>query len=284
MQKPTAKNIDTASQPAREISYVGKHDVAQERNVIERLQTRHPHFRRWLSVRGRIWFEVPAIQYAVIDKWRRKCSGDLDELYERLAMEVTEWNERYGDRLPLVEKDEFAEAMDLYPLMVLNRPWPTSGKPTARRQWEMAELGRKSAIEYGAAHSSPGFQLPPAKVAPVSRPCADAVSPPLSEASLRLERWAARMVTINLFAKAVGQCIAYPKASSVRAMYQMLEWTVAQQGGHGLPSESTFRRTVHRERERRFKGPPEASRSTTMSKVEATLIRELIDKYRRQRT
>ena len=96
---------------------------------------------------------------------------------------------------------------------------------------------------------------------------------------------ASREVAIRLFAKAVGMCVAYPKQRSVRDSYRQLEWTVLQQGDYfDLPSESTFRRVITRERLRRHESLPGTSRSTTLTEVEAILTRELVAGHRRHRS
>ncbi|MGR9203946.1 hypothetical protein ACU8OG_08350 [Rhizobium leguminosarum] len=108
----------------------------EDRNIIEQLLVRHPHFREWLDWRTGEWFELVAIQYAVIDKWRSRFGGDLEGLQQRLRSEVAAWNARYRDSMPVVEKDEFAEAVKLYTLMVIDVRLPRSADPAEVRPQE----------------------------------------------------------------------------------------------------------------------------------------------------
>ncbi|MGO7779185.1 hypothetical protein U8Q06_09665 [Rhizobium beringeri] len=100
----------------------------EDRNIIEHLLARHPHFIEWLGLLTGELFVVAALQYAVIDKWRSKFGGDLDGMYGRLMTETASWNARYQASVPTVSKDELGEAMKLYTLMVIDvrLPRPTS--------------------------------------------------------------------------------------------------------------------------------------------------------------
>lgn len=121
--------------------------------IIERLLRLHPHFRQWIFPRGRTRFAVVAIQYAVIEKWND--TDDVDALFERLKASVSEWNGRHDHSLPLPEKLEFADAVRLYPLMIMNVPWTAASDPVERRPWE-AEILRERRIAR-AAPASDGY-------------------------------------------------------------------------------------------------------------------------------
>ncbi|ARO23699.1 hypothetical protein CO659_25540 [Rhizobium sp. S9] len=126
------------------------------RNIIEQPLSRHPHFVEWLGWRVGLWFELVAIQYAVIDKWRSKLGRDLDGMYGRFQIEVAAWNARYRDCRPVVDKGELAEAMGLYTLMVIDvrlprptdqaEPRPRGREKRRRRAWAPTPRPAEAAI------------------------------------------------------------------------------------------------------------------------------------------
>ncbi|TBY27424.1 hypothetical protein [Rhizobium leguminosarum] len=98
----------------------------EDRNIIEHLLARHPHFIEWLGWLTGEMFVVAALQFAVIDKWRSKFGGDLDGMHGRFLTETASWNARYEANVPTVSRDELAGAMKLYTLMVIDVRLPRS--------------------------------------------------------------------------------------------------------------------------------------------------------------
>lgn len=63
-----------------------------------------------------------AFQFAVIDRWRPE--RDVDVLYARLHDEAELYAALNGvQRMPMPQRDEFAETVKLYLPMIFNVPW-----------------------------------------------------------------------------------------------------------------------------------------------------------------
>lgn len=90
--------------------------------LLIRLLGRHPHFPTWLTGLNPdpIGMEF---QFAVIDRWRRECEGDVDALYAKLVEAFGHCNARHGCSWPVPTKDVFAKTVALHLPMVCGISW-----------------------------------------------------------------------------------------------------------------------------------------------------------------
>lgn len=99
----------------------------------------------------------------------------------------------------------------------------------------------------------------------------------IANACLRLERRnveARRQATMALFDQAVAECLDAPKRQSVSDYYRQLQWTAVKEGlgTDTIPSESTFRRRVNRERLWRFGPSSRQSPAMARTKLQAAIL------------
>ncbi|MGO7532821.1 hypothetical protein [Rhizobium leguminosarum] len=118
---------------------------------------------------------------------------------------------------------------------------------------------------------------------PVNKPRAEEIRRRIANACLRLERRnveAKRGTAMELFERAVSECVDGNKRQSVRDCYRQLQWTVLNQGvgSAHLPSESTFRRRAKRELGRRS-GMTSPNRTAQIKEIEAVLLDVLLNAF-----
>ncbi|UIJ81749.1 hypothetical protein [Rhizobium leguminosarum] len=119
---------------------------------------------------------------------------------------------------------------------------------------------------------------------PVNKPRAEEIRRRIANACLRLERRnveAKRGTAMELFERAVSECVDGNKRQSVRDCYRQLQWTVLNQGvgtAH-LPSESTFRRCAKRELSRRSGITSPKARAAQIKEIEAVLLDALLNAF-----
>ncbi|PDS28015.1 hypothetical protein [Rhizobium phaseoli] len=90
--------------------------------LVARLLGRHPHFPTWIM--GVTLDPIGlGFQFAVIDRWRRECAGDVDALYLRLVAAFENHNARRGCSWPVPTRDVFAKTVALYLPMVCGISW-----------------------------------------------------------------------------------------------------------------------------------------------------------------
>jgi hypothetical protein len=85
---------------------------------------------------------------------------------------------------------------------------------------------------------------------------------------------------MELFERAVSECVDGNKRQSLRDCYRQLQWTALSEGvtAH-LPSESTFRRWAKRERRRRSGMTSPKARTVQIKEIEAVLLDELLNAF-----
>jgi hypothetical protein len=119
---------------------------------------------------------------------------------------------------------------------------------------------------------------------PVIKPRAEEIRRRIANACLRLERRnvdAKHATTMELFQRAVSECVDGNKRQSVRDCYRQLQWTVLKQGvgtAH-LPSESTFRRCAKRELCRRSGISSPKARTAQIKEIGAVLLDVLLNAF-----
>ncbi|PVE55328.1 hypothetical protein DC415_12490 [Agrobacterium tumefaciens] len=91
-------------------------------DLYSRLCKRHPHFRGWVADLGPRSLAVNA-SFAVIDRWHRECSGDVDALYKKLRLAILEFNLRRTCTVAMPTRKEFAQVFALHLPMVLGISW-----------------------------------------------------------------------------------------------------------------------------------------------------------------
>lgn len=90
--------------------------------LIERLETRHPHFRSWA---GRLVHYMPGLvfTFAVADVTRSELHGNASALQEELRLTLLEYNLRTGRSEFVPGIEQVTAQVALYLPMVFGIPW-----------------------------------------------------------------------------------------------------------------------------------------------------------------